>query len=304
MKQLQYVAVLSKYGNFTRAAEEIGISQPALSQYIKKIEREIGTPLFVRAGQNVRLTDAGQVYLEIGQKMLNLENEMDIRLSDILNDQTGTMRIGIAPYRCTSLMPGIIKEFHRSYPQIKILISEQITTDLKKSAERGEVDLCVSTLPIDQRKFQYKTVMQERTVLAIPKNICSELAITAEPRSCISMVQLKKVPFISLPETQIMGRKLVEIYKKCGIDPNITVECQDLIAVRSMVKSGLGAAILPNSLVNESSCSEVNYYYLKEAEEIRDIVVFYRKEQYLSKPMQKMIEILTTIFKTERQTTL
>lgn len=304
MKQLRYVAVLSQYNNFTRAAEELGISQPSLSQYVKKIEKQIGAELFVRAGQDVRLTDAGRTYLEIGRKILNLENEMNNRLADIANDQIGTLTIGIAPYRCTSLMPKVIKEFHKTYPHIKILLSEQITSELKESAERGKLDLCISTLPIDESKFECARVMSEVSILAVSKKLCCEYAIEETPYESISIECFKKVPFVSLPETQVMGRTLREICERCGLDLNIAVECQDLIAVRSMVEEGIGAALLPYSLVNRYGSEKINYFFLEEAKERRNIFVFYRKEQYLSKPMLKMFEILTTIFETERRITL
>ena len=299
MKQLRYVTVLSQYNNFTRAAEELGISQPSLSQYIKKIEKQIGAELFVRAGQDVRLTDAGNTYLEIGRKILNLENEMNNRMADISNDRFGTLTIGIAPYRCANLMPRVIGEFRKAYPHIKILISEQITSELKESAERGKLDLCISTLPIDEEKFKYEQVMREGTVLAVSKKLCSEYVITEKSYETISIDRVKEIPFVSLPESQVMGRTLNEICDKRKLDLDIVVECQDLMAVHSMVEEGIGAALLPCSLVNRHESKEMNYYFLEEVKEHRDIVVFYRQEQYLSKPMQKIIEILTTIFNTE-----
>ena len=299
MKQLRYVTVLSQYNNFTHAAEELGISQPSLSQYIKKIEKQIGAELFVRAGQDVRLTDAGNTYLEIGRKILNLENEMNNRLADISNDRFGTLTIGIAPYRCANLVPQVIGEFRKTYPHIQILISEQITSELKESAERGKLDLCISTLPIDEGKFKYERVMREGTVLAVSKKLCSVYAVTEKSYETISIDRVKDIPFVSLPESQVMGRTLNEICDKRKLDLDIVVECQDLMAVHSMVEEGIGAALLPYSLVNRQESKDVNYYFLEEVKECRDIVVFYRKEQYLSKPMLKIIEILTTIFNTK-----
>ncbi len=300
MKQLRYVDVLSQHNNFTRAAEDLGISQPSLSQYIKKIEQQIGAELFVRAGQDVRLTDAGRTYLEIGRKILALENEMNHRLADIADDRVGTMTIGIAPSRCMSLMPQVIREFHRFYPHIKILLHEQITSELKESAERGRLDLCVSTLPIDENKFCYTHVMREVNVLAVPQAICESAGITEHSYESISIQRLRKSKFVALPQSQVMGHALVRLCEQYDLDADIVVECQDLIAAHSMVEAGIGAALLPYSLVNRHECENVNYYFPKEAENGREIVVFYRKEQYLSDPMRKMIAILTALSETER----
>ncbi len=291
MKQLRYVAVLAQYNNFTRAAEELGISQPSLSQYIKKIEKQVGAELFIRAGQDVRLSEAGKTYLQIGKQILDLENEMNNRLVDISRDRRGELTLGIAPYRCTSLMPEVIRRFHRDYPGIKVVLQEQVTSELKESAQHGKLDLCVSTLPIDESKFDYKTVMHEETVLAVPVEMCDNTKGQYEKCRIADFAQL---PFISLGEGQIMGRLLVELCEQQGLEPNVTVECLDQVAAHSMVMAGVGAALLPYSLVKAHESPAVRYFLLEETTHDRQIVVFWRKGQYLSGPMQKMIDILTT----------
>lgn len=289
-KQLRYVAVLAEYKNFTRAADELGISQPSLSQYIKKIEKQLGTSLFIRVGQDVRLTEAGKAYLDLGRQILNLENEMNCKIADLANDVCGEIIIGIAPYRCTSIMPEVINEFHRSFPKIKVVLKEQLTCDLKENAERGRLDLGISTLPLDDSIFDYHTVMHEKTVFAIPKKMVDKVLPNYET---VSIKEYAGLPLISIGETQIMGKLLINLCKSVNITPNIVVECIDQVAVHSMVISEVGAALLPLSLVQGHENNEVMYLFLEEHIENREIVVFYRKNSYLSRPMAKMVEILT-----------
>ena len=115
LKQFKYVLVLARTGSFSAAAEELNISQPSLSQYIKKIERDLGIELFDRAGGNVRLTDAGRVYIDIGRKMLDLEHRMSVALSDLSENKTGSVIVGTSPYRSASMMPTIAKRFRELY---------------------------------------------------------------------------------------------------------------------------------------------------------------------------------------------
>lgn len=96
-KQIRYVETLARVGSFSEAAAELGISQPSLSQYIKKIEGELGTPLFSRTGSSLRLTGAGLVYLEMGRRMLDAEAQMLSRIGDLKADRTGVLRM--APRR-------------------------------------------------------------------------------------------------------------------------------------------------------------------------------------------------------------
>ena len=111
MKQFKYALVLANEKSFSRAAESLGISQPSLSQYLKKIETEVGARLFDRSGSEVRLTDAGRAYIEAGKKILDIEHQMEGRISDINNNIEGSISVGVSPYRTISIMPEIIKEF-------------------------------------------------------------------------------------------------------------------------------------------------------------------------------------------------
>ena len=299
MKQLRYVAVLSQYHNFTRAAEALGISQPSLSQYVKKIETEIGAELFHRVGQDVNLTDAGETYLEIGNQILALEDQLNHRIQDISADYVGTLTIGIAPYRCFSLMPQAIKQFRQSYPRIKVVLVEQITSELKQNAERGKFDLCISTTPIDEKKFIAHRIMWEKSILAVPKEYCSRDPV--RPYEEASIQQFCSVPFVSLPNSQIMGKMLWELCEARDISLHVVAECQDQTALHAMVAAGVGAGLLPYSLVRKQEHENVNYYTLEETPADREIVAFYRRGQYLSTPMEKMVEILANMFTTERQ---
>ena len=102
-KQLQYVLTLYQEGSFSRAADTLNITQPSLSQYIKKIEREIGLELFDRTNGDVRITDAGRVYIEAGKKILDIEHQMENSFTDLASYKTGSLIIGAAPYCAASM---------------------------------------------------------------------------------------------------------------------------------------------------------------------------------------------------------
>ena len=153
IKQLKYVLVLAREQNFSRAAEILNISQPSLSQYIKKIEMQMGAELFVRANGYVRLTDAGRVVVETSRKILDLEHRMENDLQDISEYRTGSLIVGTAPYRSAGLMPAAVRAFRETYPGIQVIVREGTTAELLEAAERGEFDLCLTTMPVDERVF-------------------------------------------------------------------------------------------------------------------------------------------------------
>ena len=92
-KQFQYVLTLAREGSFSKAADTLNITQPSLSQYIKKIEREVGITFFDRTNGDVRITDAGRVYIEAGRKILDIEHQMDIRFSELIEYCSGSLKV-------------------------------------------------------------------------------------------------------------------------------------------------------------------------------------------------------------------
>ncbi len=135
VKQFKYVLTLSKTLNFTLASDELGITQPSLSQYIKKIEKEIGMDLFIRNGQAIRLTDAGRVFLEAGRKIMDIEHRMQSDLLDISDSKSGSMIVGTSPFRSASMMSEIVKRFREQYPGINIIVEEHTTGELLDGME-------------------------------------------------------------------------------------------------------------------------------------------------------------------------
>jgi DNA-binding transcriptional LysR family regulator len=153
LKQFRYVLTLADEGSFSRAAEALNIRQPSLSQYIKKVEREVGMELFDRSGGDVRLTDAGRAYIDIGRKMLDLEHQLEGRFSDLSSFKSGTISIGISAHRSVALMPPIVAAFKSLYPGITLRIVERYRADLMDAAEHGEFDLVITTLPVNTDLF-------------------------------------------------------------------------------------------------------------------------------------------------------
>ena len=247
MKQFNYVTTLAQEKSFSRTAEKLNISQPSLSQYIRKIEKDLGEDLFIRSGASVKLTDAGRIYIDIGQKMLDLEKEMYLRLTDLRENKTGRIVIGVAPFRSVCIMPRAIKEFHKKYPGISIVLDERVSDELKLNAEQGEYDLCISTPPIKESLFNYEKMLDEEIVVAVPKDYPSNVIFKAaaervEGRVCpvIDIKLLKNEKFVMLGETQKVQKIFDETCHKFDVYPEKTVECINIEAAHSMVNAGIG----------------------------------------------------------------
>lgn len=288
-KQIRYVETLARVGSFSEAAAELGISQPSLSQYIKKIEGELGTPLFSRTGASLRLTGAGLVYLEMGRRMLDAEAQMLSRIGDLKADRTGVLRMGAAPFRTFSILPRAIARFRERYPGFTVRVTEATTAELTEGAERGEYDLCLLTLPVDKKKFVVSDVTEERLVIAVPAAfpVCRELP---ENGDGVVFSRFREVPFVTVGEDQVLGKRFSEIAADAGVTVRRAVVCINVESCLAMVRAGIGAALLPEYLVRGDA--SVRTYHLTGEEDVRRVVVLYRRGSYLSEPMKTMLALL------------
>lgn len=288
LKQFRYVLTLADEGSFSRAAETLNIKQPSLSQYIKKIEKEVGMELFDRSGGDVRLTDAGIAYIDVGRKMLDLEHQLEGRFSDLAAYKSGTISIGISAHRSVALMPPIVASFKSLYPGITLRIVEKRRGELLDSAEHGEFDLVITTLPINTDLFNYEIIFVEENVVATKEEL--KAADDGNRKfPVITASTLNHMSFAMLNEDHLMQRELEELIKTQELKLKKEVECTSLEALVEMVKIGIGAAFIPACLAKAPS---LHYYSIKEAMPRRAIALMYRKEQYLSKAVLDLKDVI------------
>ena len=296
-KQLQYVLVLANAGSFSRAADMLNISQPSLSQYIKKIEKEIGTELFDRTNGEVRLTDAGRVYIDAGRKILDLEHQMESAISDLNEYKSGSVIVGAAPYRAASMIPAIASAFRKIYPGMHLVVREETTAELADGMTRGEYDLTLTLLPVDKRFFDYEKVMEEEIVLAVPASFdafpASELAFRRYP--AIDTKVLNGQSLVMLTEHQFMQQQLQDLCNDHKLDIKPAAVVKSIEAQIEMVKMGVGIALVPSGAERFCSSSEVTFYSFKDELPRREIAVIWRRDRKLSKVAEDLKNIICSM---------
>ena len=288
LKQFKYVLTLANEHSFSGAADVLNITQPSLSQYVKKIEKEIGAKLFDRTNGDVRLTDAGRAYVEIGRKMLDLEHQLEEQLSDIAAYKSGTISIGISAHRSVALMPPVVKKFKQRYPGITLQIIEKRRHELIEAAEHGEFDLVITTLPVDRTLFTTELLFVDENVIAAFEPLPGQV-VQGRKLPVIKAAVLNGQPFAMLNDDHLMQKELDELIRSHNLWLRKEVECTSLEALVEMVKEGIGSAFIPACLAKDPS---LHYYSIKETVPNREIVVMYRKEQYLSKAVQDLKKLV------------
>lgn len=296
-KQLQYVLALSQKGSFSRAAEALNISQPSLSQYIKKIESEIGLELFDRANGDVRITDAGRVYIDAGKKILDIEHQMENSFKDLASYKTGSLIIGTAPYRAASMMPIIAATFQEIHPGMHLLVREGTTAELAEGMEHGEYDLALTLLPIDMRLFNYEKVMEEELILAVPGSYprLESKSVEGRKHPAVEASILNGKSMVMLTDVQFMQQQLENLILDNKLSVKVAAVVKSLEAQIEFVKAGLGMALMPSGIARFCKDSEVTFYSFTAPLPKREVVVMWRKDQTLSKITEELKQAIHSI---------
>lgn len=293
-KQFHYVQVLAQEGSFSRAADVLGITQPSLSQYVKKIEKELGAELFDRANGDVRVTDAGRAYLNAGSKILELEHQLEVELSDISENRSGSLIVGAAPYRAAGMIPAVAREFQKLHPGMHLVVREGTTAELSEEMAHGSFDLALTLLPVDRRLFEYEKVAEEELLLAVPAGYPAFPAQRIPERKypAVDAGVLSGQPMVMLTSAQFMQRRLTELAEDMGLRLRTAAVVKSLEAQIAMVRAGVGLALTPTGIERFCSPGEVVFYSFRQALPKRELVIMWRKDRKLSRAAEELKRVI------------
>jgi LysR family hydrogen peroxide-inducible transcriptional activator len=170
LHQLGYFCAVVKTGSFTKAAELEGVSQPTLSQQIRRLEESLGAELFARQGRSVRLTHAGNSLYPFAQEILLQARKATAQVRHLETDVRGPLRVGVIPTILPYLIAPHLGEFSAQYPEIEILLSEDVTEQLVERLQACDLDLIVVSLPLHHKDVVCSVLMRDPLVLVTAKN--------------------------------------------------------------------------------------------------------------------------------------
>src|SRR5438034_4185938 len=208
LHQLRYFVRVAQTGNFSRAAELCGISQPSLSQQILKLERELGQRLLDRLGRRAVPTDAGRLLLERAAAILSAIDETEHRVKDFDQLKGGKLTVGAIPTIAPYLLPQALKGFLHRYPEVDVTVHEDLTQHLVSAAVAGELDLALVALPIAEPRLTVEPLLTEPLLLAVPRG--HRLA----RRRKLTMDQVRGERFILLNEMHCLGEQMLSFCRE------------------------------------------------------------------------------------------
>ena len=279
--QLKYIVTVAKEKNITSAAKKLFISQSSLSQTIKNIESEYSTKFFETNTTPIKITLAGEIFVNWAAKILKSEEDVKEEIEKISKNNEVKIVVGMATHRCIYILPSVIKEFKKEYPNSIIKVKEYPTPTLEKMLTNSELDLLVDIENPDS--FSYKNILlkKEKILLDVPEKYSS---LGKE------LYAFKNVPFIMLSKEQLLGRIARTACKKYKFEPNISVECKNIETAHSLVQQGLGVTFVPELFAKYNSG---NFLELSSLNINRNICAIYESRNS-SEALNKFIQILKT----------
>lgn len=292
-KQAFYVSTIARSGSITAAAKELYISQPSLSQTLKQIETELGLPLFERDTLPLRLTYAGEKYLECANILLTANERLKNELQEIRQENSGRLRLGISVQRAMQILPLAIPWFVMQYPNVTIDLTEAGSAKLEHLVEEGQVDLALAALESTSPMFDYTLI--ERETIGILAGKGSHLAGRFPDGTPLTLEDAKDDSFISLREGHSIRVVQDFLFRKSGLKPHILLET-DSLEVAKRVTLGSAACMLCSDIyVDNAVRLNGAFFPLRDYVNHRHFYACRRKNEKLPRYADSLIQIVTRL---------
>lgn len=269
LRQIQQFAAVAEALNFRKAAEKLHMAQPPLSVSIKRLEDELGTPLFIRERRGLRLTAAGEAILVHVRQIAFHADQLKKTAASAAGGMGGRLRIAFVGSATYTLFPRVLPAFRERYPRVELELREGTTSQILRQVERGEIDLGLVRHPVVESTTAVLTpVEHDRLVAALPPR--SPLARKAKLR----LQDLAGQPFIVYAASAALNLRtqVLSACRAAGFTPRIVQEAVQVQTLLSLVESGMGVALVP-SISQAQGARGVAFRSLADAGDRLDIAI-------------------------------
>lgn len=284
-EQLRYFLKVAEHSNFTRAAEDVGISQPALSRSVAKLEQELGQPVFERQTRNLSLTDAGKLLQLRAQQILTLVDDTKAEITD--DGTTGKIRLAAIPTIAPYYLPRVLSKFGSTYPEARVTVREDTTDNLLKAVTDGVVDVAILARPFETRYLDVHDLFEEELLLVLPAN--HELA----GKKQIRFRDIESLPFVLLGEAHCLSDNIVTFCRQKSFHPVSVERTSQLATVQELVSLGHGVSMIPR-MAQQLDCDGRRVYRSISGDKpSRKVVAVHNPYRFQSRLVAAFLQALT-----------
>ncbi len=283
--QLEVFVTVAREGSFSRAAEKLYRTQPAVSQAVRKLEDELGEPLFDRSSRDGHLTDAGRILHEYAHKLLNLRGEAASALVEMREMRKGRLNIAANEYTCLYLLP-VLAEYRRLYPLVKTTVERSLASRIPQEILEHNVELGVLSFnPEDPLLRSIVVYRDELAFVVYPRHT---LAKTKQ----VHIKQLGVESFVAHHVPSPYRAKVIQAFKRHKTPLNMDAELPTIEAIKKFVKMENGVALVPSLTVEEELArGDLVRVPLADLKLERRLRIVYRKHANLSHAARAFLKV-------------
>jgi LysR family transcriptional regulator, hydrogen peroxide-inducible genes activator len=245
--QLRYFVAVADEGNFSRAAAKVRVAQPSLSQQIRKLEGEIGQPLFDRLPRSVVLTEAGRCFIDYARQILASIGDARRSVDDLKEAVTGKLAVGAIPTIAPYVLPELVVKFQKDYPEVTLELVEDVTDGITRRIDAGELDVALASSCKPSPTLRRQSLGSEQLLALVPET--DPLAT----QTLVELDDLKSQRFLLLHEMHCLSQQVHHLLETRRLRPDIALAGSQLTTIARMVAAGIGVSIVPQMMVKHQA---------------------------------------------------
>jgi DNA-binding transcriptional LysR family regulator len=284
--QLASFLEVAKLNSFSRAAEKIYRTQPAISAQVRLLEQECGEKLFDRSGKKVQMTPAGEILKRYAEKLLGLQKEALQAIAELNQTPRGKLYIGANEATCLYVLPKTFAKFKQLYPLVQISIYRNFSHKIVQKVQEGAVDLGIVTLPQSAPNMEVISVFKDEVQVVVPKTHA-----LAKNRS-VTVEELAQYPLI-LPKTGHTRVVIDRLLRDFRDRLQISMELASVETQKKFVGAGLGISLISRAYAQSDVAAGIlKLIPLAGQKLFRELGLIYRRDRYLSLPAKVFLEVV------------
>jgi DNA-binding transcriptional LysR family regulator len=276
---------VARLASFSRAAEKVLRSQPAVSAQIRQLEQEYGQRLLDRSAKSVRLTPAGEVVFDYANQLLVLQAKSLQAVAEQDGVRSGTLSIGANEGTFLYVLPKVLAKYHKQFPKVKISVYRSFTHKVAEKVEEGTVDLGVLTMPVKSPSLEVLPVFRDRILLMVGP------ASPLFKKKSATLEELAAQPVI-LPKTGSIRKIMEKQLRPYRDNLNVTMELTSVVMIKRFVRAGFGVSLICRNFAAENvRRDEVRLLKVEGLDLWRELALVYRKDRSLPLIASAFVEV-------------
>jgi DNA-binding transcriptional LysR family regulator len=305
-QEMRYIYAIYEEGSFSKAAEKLFLSQPALSMAVQRVEDALGDSVFDRSKRPLQLTPSGKAYIQKYYEISQLEKELQEQINDISNLKGGSLIIGGTQYILSYILAPVLLQYTSLYPDIDVQLIEYSSNQLDNKLQDGSIDMCLKCETVKSPLRAYGHAFSDNLFLAMPKSYIEKYdlphiglsrdavvsgAFHSENYETLPPAYWGRIPLLLLSSGNNLNTRTMELFRENNVMPNVLLEIQQLVTAYHLAINGLGATFTTEFIISKNLDLDMVYFKLDSPLTIREFQFIMNKKGYISKAARKFMEM-------------